>query len=141
MASTRADMSKNTHIRGARIPLITDYGIAITGVVDKDRVTLPVHLAVSARDEPDPVLNAQSREMDGTVTVSNLTIGSTYVLLRYASYKFTPVEGDANGFINSCFDVKHEFIADNSTYVYEDPKKIPSKGSVYYRCVLKPDIV
>ncbi|CAF1581191.1 unnamed protein product, partial [Rotaria magnacalcarata] len=119
----------------------TDYGIAITGVMDKDRVTLPVHLAVSARDEPDPVLNAKSREMDGTVTVNNLTIGSTYVLLRYASYKFTPIEGDANGFINSCFDVKHEFITDNSTYVYEDPKKIPSKGSVYYRCVLKPDIV
>ncbi|CAF1993420.1 unnamed protein product [Rotaria magnacalcarata] len=140
MASTRADIDFSSGIFNKMFRL-TDYGIAITGVVDKDRVTLPVHLAVSARDEPDPVLNAQSREMDGTVTVSNLTIGSTYVLLRYASYKFTPVEGDANGFINSCFDVKHEFIADNSTYVYEDPKKIPSKGSVYYRCVLKPDIV
>ncbi|CAF5077331.1 unnamed protein product, partial [Rotaria sp. Silwood1] len=42
------------NIRGERIPLITDYGIAITGVRDKDRVTLLVHLAVSARDEPDP---------------------------------------------------------------------------------------
>ncbi|CAF1562042.1 unnamed protein product, partial [Rotaria sp. Silwood1] len=119
----------------------TDYGIAITGVVDKDRVTLPVHLAVSSRDESDPVLNARSREMDGTVTVNNLAIGNTYVLLRYASYEFTPTEGDANDFIHSRFDVKHEFIAVNSTYVYEDPKKISSTGSVYYRCVLKPDVV
>ncbi|CAF1367197.1 unnamed protein product [Rotaria sordida] len=141
MASTRAEMSTNTNIRDERIPLITDYGIAITGVIDKDDVTLPVHLAVSKRDEPDPVLNAESRDMDGTVTVNNLIIGNTYVLLRYASYKFTPTEGDANNFIHSHFDVKHEFIADNSTYVYKDPKKIPSKGSVYYRCVLKPDVV
>ncbi|CAF3730116.1 unnamed protein product [Rotaria sp. Silwood1] len=56
MASTRADMS-TINIRGERIPLITDYGIAITGVRDKDRVTLLVHLAVSARDEPDPEIH------------------------------------------------------------------------------------
>ncbi|CAF1337048.1 unnamed protein product [Rotaria sordida] len=63
VASTRAKLSTNIDIRVERIPLITDYGIAITEVIDKDRVTLPVHLAVSKRDQPDPVLNAENRDL------------------------------------------------------------------------------
>ncbi|CAF4143703.1 unnamed protein product, partial [Adineta steineri] len=38
-------------------------------------------------------------------------------------------------FLLSNFDSKHEFIANDTIYNYTDPKKIPSTGSVYYRCV------
>ena len=77
--------------------------------------------------------------MDGTIKVMNLTSGHTYVLLRYSSYEHVPTKGDAKAFLNSNFDVDHEFIATDTSYTYEDPKKIPSTGSVYYRCVKKSD--
>ncbi|CAF3985144.1 unnamed protein product [Adineta steineri] len=118
------------------LPLFVDYGIAITGIVDEDSVTLPVHLSVSEWDEPNPIFCEDPIEMLGTVTVNNLTIGCFYALLRYSSYKSVPTRGDANAFLQSSFDAKHEFMAVNTDYVYEDPKAIVSSGSVYYRCVL-----
>ncbi|CAF4092501.1 unnamed protein product, partial [Adineta steineri] len=118
------------------LPLFVDYGIAITGIVDEDSVTLPVHLCVSEWDEPNPIFREDPIEMLGTVTVNNLTIGCFYALLRYSSYESVPTGGDANAFLQSDFDQKHEFMAVNTDYVYEDPKAIVSTGSVYYRCVL-----
>ncbi|CAF3713023.1 unnamed protein product [Rotaria socialis] len=139
MGSTRKTISRQKNACDGRIPLEVTYGIAITGIVDEDRVTVPVRLAVSKWDEPNLAFNEDPIEMDGIVTVYNLNIGNTYVLLRYSSYKNVPTKGDADAFIKSLHDFKHEFIADNTSYIYEDPEKIPSKGSVYYRCVLKPD--
>jgi hypothetical protein len=103
--------------------------------VDEDRVTVPVHLSVSVWDEPNPFYHKNPREMLGIVTVSDLTIGNFYVLLRYSSYQHVPIRGDANTFAQSNFDEKHEFTAMETNYIYEDPKKISSTGSVYYRCV------
>lgn len=75
--------------------------------------------------------------MDGIVTVRQLVNGKSYVLLRYSSYEHVPTKGNVNDFLSSNFDVKHEFVANDTTYTYADPKKIPSTGSVYYRCVPK----
>ncbi|CAF4661981.1 unnamed protein product [Rotaria magnacalcarata] len=100
---------------------------------------IPLEVTVSKWDEPNLAFNEDPIEMDGIVTVYNLNIGSTYVLLRYSSYKNVPTKGDADAFMKSLHDFKHEFTADDTSYIYEDPKKIPSKGSVYYRCVLQPD--
>ncbi|CAF3485641.1 unnamed protein product [Rotaria sp. Silwood1] len=135
MGSTRTMVSRKPNAEDGCIPLEIDYGIAITGIIDEDRVTLPVRLVVSAWNEPNPAFHEDSTEMDGAVTVYNLTVGNTYVLFRYSSYKDVQTKGDANAFFQSRFDVKHEFVADDTTYVYEDPKKIPSNGSVYYRCI------
>lgn len=98
-------------------------------------MTFPVRLKVSAWNEPNLCDDEQPIEMDGTVTVYNLTVGTVYVLLRYSSYRNVPTKGDADSFIQSRFDVKHQFVAEDTSYEYKDPKKIPSKGSVYYRCV------
>ncbi len=73
--------------------------------------------------------------MDGIVTVHKLTVGRSYILLRYASYEYVPTKGNINEFLSSNFDEKHEFMANDTIYIYADPKKIPYKGSVYYRCV------
>ena len=106
-------------------------------MVDVDRVTRPVRLSVSAWNEPNlhPAYNEAPIEMDGTVTVSDLTVGQSYSLLRYSSYEHVPTKGDARAFLESDFDEQHRFTATESSYVYADPKKIPSTGSVYYRCV------
>jgi hypothetical protein len=103
--------------------------------VDENQVTLPVRLAVSAWNEPNPAFKKQPREMIGIITINNLTIGNSYVLLRYSSYEYVPTKGDHNTFLQSNFDTTHEFTATETNYVYEDPKTILSTGSVYYRCV------
>ncbi|CAF4361229.1 unnamed protein product [Adineta steineri] len=73
--------------------------------------------------------------MDGNVTVRDLIVGKLYVLLRYSSYEYVPTKGTIGDFLLSNFDSKHEFIANDTIYNYTDPKKIPSTGSVSYRCV------
>jgi hypothetical protein len=103
-------------------------------------VTLPVHLSVSAWNEPNPhpAYNENPTEMDGIVTVRNLIIGKSYVLFRYSSYQYVPTKGNINDFLSSNFDKKYQFMADDIIYIYADPIKIPSTGSVYYRCLLQP---
>ena len=97
-------------------------------------------MSVSAWNEPNlhPAYNETPVEMDGIVTVRNLIVNETYILLRYSSYEHVPTKGNVKDFISSNFDEKHEFTATETTYIYTDPKKIPSTGSVYYRCVPKP---
>jgi hypothetical protein len=77
--------------------------------------------------------------MDAIVTINNLTIGNFYALLRYSSYEYVPTKGDENAFLKSKFEEKHEFMAMETNYVYADPKKISSTGSLYYRCVRIPE--
>ncbi|CAF1236975.1 unnamed protein product [Rotaria sordida] len=136
LAATRKTCRKHCG-EGGCIPLNIDYGIAVTGILDENHVTLPVRLSVSAWNEPNthPAYNEKPTEMDGVVTVRNLIVGKSYVLLRYSSYEYVPTKGNVNEFLLSNFDEKHEFLANDTIYIYEDPKKIPSTGSVYYRCV------
>lgn len=101
-------------------------------------MTLPVHLAVSSWNEPNPIFRDCCAQMKGTITISNLTIGEFYSLLRYSSYEHVPTQGDENTFLQSKFQSKHEFEATETSYIYADPNTIPSKGSTYYRCVRIP---
>ena len=105
--------------------------------MDENHVTLPVCLSVSAWNEPNPhpAYNENPIEMDGIVTVRDLIVSKSYILLRYSSYEYVPTKGVVADFLSSNFDEKHEFTANDTIYTYADPKKIPSTGSVYYRCV------
>jgi hypothetical protein len=100
----------------------------VTGILDEDHVTLPVCLSVSAWNEPNthPAYNEHPIEMDGIMTVHKLTVGRSYILLRYSSYEHVPTKGNINEFLSSNFDEKHEFMANDIIYIYADPKKIPS---------------
>ena len=75
-----------------------NYGIAITGVADTDRVTLPVRLKASANAEaPTMANNATARPASSpltlTVTVSNVTPGVAYNLYRYTAMTSVPNVG------------------------------------------------
>ncbi|CAF0763206.1 unnamed protein product [Adineta steineri] len=137
--ATRETINDKEDADDGCLPLNVDYGIAITGIVDEDSVTLPVRLSVSEWNKPNPRYHEAPKEMRGTVTVNNLTIECFYTLLRYSSYTSVPTRGSANDFLQSGFDMRHEFMATNTDYVYEDPNVILSTGSVYYRCVLIPE--
>jgi hypothetical protein len=72
-----------------------NYGIAITGVSDTERVTLPVRLTSSADSEtpnmPDNgTTRPASKSVTLTATVSKLTQGVEYNLYRYASMAAVP---------------------------------------------------
>ena len=96
-------------------------------------MTVPLRLSVSAWSEPNPhpAYSEDPSEMDDIVNVRELNVNRCYVLLRYSSYEHVPTRGHAEDFLLSNYDVKHEFISTETVYVYEDPKKIPSTGSVY----------
>ncbi|CAF1199086.1 unnamed protein product [Adineta steineri] len=137
--STRETIDIKEDADDGCIPLDIDYSIAITGIVDEDHVTLPVRLSVPQWNEPNPTYRKNPREMVGTITVNNLTIGKFYALLRYSSYTYVPTQGDEDTFLQSQFEAKHEFMATTTNYVYEDPQTISSTGSVYYRCIRIPE--
>ena len=107
--------------------------------MDEDQVTLPVHLSVSQSAEPDPCVPTAAIEMDSILTVKNLIIGNAYILLRYAFFTHVPTKAHVAAFLQSNYDTKHVFTATDTTYVYQDPKKIISTKSVYYRCVPMPE--
>ncbi|UJR17106.1 hypothetical protein I4U23_004002 [Adineta vaga] len=133
--STKKSICDKDYAEYGCIPLNIDYGIAITGIVDEDQVTVPVHLSVSACEEPNPDFNEDPIEMIGIVKMTNLVVGNAYVLLRYSSYEHVPTKGDAHTFLQSSFDKRHDFTAFETSYIYEDTKSIPTTGSVYYRCI------
>ncbi|CAF1030644.1 unnamed protein product [Adineta steineri] len=137
--ATRETINDKEDADDGCLPLDIDYGIAITGIVDEDSVTLPVRLSVSEWNEPNPRYHEAPKEMLGTVTVNNLTNGCFYALLQYSSYGSVPTRGSAIDFLQSDFDERHEFMATSTDYVYEDPNVISTNGSVYYRCVLIPE--
>ncbi|MBN3726178.1 hypothetical protein G3N92_18495 [Burkholderia sp. Ac-20379] len=71
------------------------YGIAITGVADEDRETVPVRVAVSRNDEtPDIAAGSGQRPpaipLTLTVEVSGLEAGVNYKLYRYDRMESVP---------------------------------------------------
>ena len=89
-------------------------------------------------DEPCVADGMEARDMIGKVTVQALTATTRYTLLRYSSYVDVPIRGNATEFLSSNYASRHDFTAQDYTYVYEDPIPINSNGSTYYRCVANP---
>jgi len=72
-----------------------DYGIAITGIIDLSRETVPVRLATSVNAESPGIVNNSTtrpapKPVTLTITVSSLTPGVTYNLYRYSSMAAVP---------------------------------------------------
>ncbi|CAF0801952.1 unnamed protein product [Adineta steineri] len=120
------------------VPLDVCWGIAITGLLDENKVCLPVRLTVAEWDEPYVADGMKARDMSGQVTVQELTTGKQYILLRYSSYVDVPISGDETAFLTSNYTSKHDFTANDHIYIYKDPIAINSNGSTYYRCVADP---
>jgi hypothetical protein len=89
---------------------------------------LPTSLSISPfAEEPDTRSGERPREITGTLTVSDLKVGSTYEIYRWDKAEGAFVYTDAN-------KIK-TFTAAQDTFTYEDPKKFMSNTATYYRCV------
>ena len=72
-----------------------NYGIAITGIMDSQKVTVPVRVKTNLNYESPEISDGSSERpapeaLSLTVTVSNLTIGVEYNLYRYDDFEDVP---------------------------------------------------
>jgi len=72
-----------------------DYGIAITGIIDLSRETVPVRLTTSTNAEIPAMVDGSNtrpaaKPVTLTITVSNLKPGTTYTLYRYNTMANVP---------------------------------------------------
>jgi len=93
------------------------------------RDAVPVRLSISPwASEPYTRGGETPIDITGTLTISELTIGSAYDVYRWDSAEEAFVYNDANKITT--------FTATEDTYTFEDPKKFLSSSATYYRCVL-----
>lgn len=115
----------------------SNYGVAITGIIDHDGKTLPVRLSTDLNYEK-PVMQEGSNnrpapmDLTLTITVSGLEPGTSYNLYRYNSFKSVP-NSAFNGNASKA-DKKWKLnIKSGSTYSMKE--KISSDQTAIYRAV------
>jgi len=124
---------------GGCIPNDYDYGVAIKGILDKQKITKPVQLVVSHWDEPNVSEGKAPRQMNALVIVSDLLKGQKYSLLRFEDYNKVPTEGTCSHFLTSEYVLRVDFIATDVQWYYNDPVPFSSDGVLYYRVVCLED--
>jgi hypothetical protein len=133
-----ADACKYTTNQGGCIAKDVGFGVSVLGVMDADGASLPVKLAVNASSEPNMALNKKPGYLKGTVTVSGLTAGAKYSLLRFNGAAALPTKGGAAAFVAAAGANVFPFTATSATYTWVDPKSITTDSVVYYRAVATP---
>jgi hypothetical protein len=93
---TRANATKAKAPNYYSLPIAHgNYGIAISGIVDLDGETLPVRITTDPPWEYPYMRNGsneapKAEKIALTITVSNLTAGTDYVLYRYDDFRAVP---------------------------------------------------
>ena len=116
---------------------VRDYGIAIAGVADPQRETLPVRVATSVNYEKPKMQNRSSKRpkpmrLTLTVAVSGLRPGVGYVLYRYDRFADVP---DERFNANASRASKHWAIRLKSGSTFTLREKVMSDQVVVYRAV------
>jgi hypothetical protein len=114
----------------------SNYGIAITGVIDQDRETVPVSVATNLNYEKPAIKNRSNARpspepLTLTVTVSGLQPGTSYNLYRYNSMASVP-----NTAFNANAPQAYEHWAISATSSsYTMTENIESSDEAIYRAV------
>jgi hypothetical protein len=134
LPATRQTCANDT-AHGGCVPRNVDYGVAVSGVTDLQHATLPVTMTVVGMSEPNVSLGASATQMTATVTVSGLTAGQSYTVLRYDDYRKVPTNSTAAQFLTSQFTHRTDFVATGTSWTFDDPTTFLSSGTTYYRAV------
>lgn len=103
------------------------FGWAVKGFLD-DKQGMPALLRIDPwQSEPDTRSGKKPDAIKGTLTVSELTTGSSYDIYRWDTV--------ADAFTYSDDFKKSSFKATGDTFVYIDDKSFESDSTTYYRCV------
>ena len=106
------------------------YGWAIKGFTQdsKNATAAPASLHIDpSRSEPDTRSGSAPNQIEGTLTATDLKVGT-----KYDIYRWDTVE---DAFTYSSIFKKTSFVADSTTFTYKDPKTFISNGVTYYRVV------
>ncbi len=114
-----------------------DYGIAITGIIDLSRETVPVRLATNINAETSGIVNNSTtrpaaKPVTLSVTVSGLKLGVTYNLYRYSSMAAVPT---SNINANAAKAARKCVITITSGSTYTMTQTINSNEIAVYRAV------
>ena len=114
-----------------------DYGIAITGIIDGSRETVPVRLTTSVNAETPVMVDGSTTRPAATpvtltITVSSLKPGTTYTLYRYNSMANVP---DSNINANAAKAAQKWTITIPSGSTYTMTQTINSNEVAVYRAV------
>jgi hypothetical protein len=115
----------------------TDYGIAITGIIDEDHETVPVRVATNVNYERPAIKNGSNTRptpmpLTLTITVSGLNPGTTYNLYRYDSMANVPNTA-FNAHASQAYEHWTITISSGSTYTMSE--NIMSDDVAAYRAV------
>lgn len=103
------------------------FGWAVTGFADSAQY-VPATLAIQPYlSEPDTRSGEAPEALKGTLTVSELSAGSSYDIYRWDTVD--------DAFTYSDGFKKTSFQATSDTFVYVDDQSFMSNGTTYYRCV------
>lgn len=103
------------------------FGWAVKGFTS-DKPAMPASLHIDPwLSEPDVRGGETPTALKGTLTVTELTIGTSYDIYRWDTVK------DAFTFSENF--KKTSFKATNGTFIYTDDKSFQSDGTTYYQCV------
>jgi len=122
-------MQENGALYEYCIPKQVDYGCAVTGIKDVNQETYPVRLSVDDWEEPNITLGEAPKTLNATIQVDGLSVGRSYLLLRYDDYRNVP----SGNFRESSFDSSREFVPETGTYYLSD--QFMSDEVVIYRCI------
>ena len=136
-ARTRAQANARTAPQYSLPAGVRDYGMAILGVSDPRRETLPIRVESSVNYEKPKMRNHSSVRPKAmplvlTVTVSGLKTGIAYVLYRYDSFSAVP---DERFNANAAHASKHWEIRLRSGSSFVVRERIMSDRVVVYRAV------
>ena len=103
------------------------YGTVVSGIKDSNSETVPVHLSIDDWNEPEPDENPI--RFNAEIRISSLTIGKTYILLKYTDHKKVP----SSDFCNDSDFIFKRFVAAHDTAEFSD--SFMSTETAIFRCV------
>jgi hypothetical protein len=107
------------------------YGLAVTGL-NVSGATFPLSLSTPGSvSEPDVRMGQSPSSLTGTVTVTGLTVGASYILYRYNSTAALPMGPN----FDIGYDTKTPFTAAAPSWTFDDTKPFASNTAVYYVAV------
>ena len=103
------------------------YGYRVSGIKDTDNETVPVQLFVDKDYEPEPDENPIS--VNAEIRIRSLTIGKTYLLLKYTDHTKVP----SSNFCNDSDFIFKKFVATHDTAEFSD--SFMNNETAIFRCV------
>ena len=134
---TRAQCNSGSYAYCVPGGTVTDYAFSVTGVVDPLHELFPVWLDVGSWSEPDDGTEDKyyrtPSTLTPTATVSGLTVGQAYALLRFDSAASLPAAG--HFLASATWSERVNFTATSTVMVLSGLASFLSDTTMFYRAV------